>query len=470
MVMKIMKLHKQLNNLLFVLFFTLVSANTWAETKWEVATVFFGARENEEFQLDVEQNLKEISRIKPSKYLSVTSFRESPLKNSSRSKLLSFLKTSFKDPQAKKVLVLYGHGLGPVGLSAMPTQEIKTLLKELKIKLDIIWFDACFLSNLEFLYELKNFSAYTIASQEAEFSSGLPFESLSELPQEDNATDASIFLAKHFIESYSYLKNGVQRDSVSVSSATISVIDNAELENFAALFKKVSLLIQQLPAKDQIILKNKLTKKYSMDEKSLVDLGHLLIETRLAIKDPAIDQDLTRLIRLLNIESVKKLKTNPRIRIVAPEENAMMVFGFNQWQNGYKNEYLDNPLFSDIVKTKSFITGPQNNEWPVKRFENLSTTITPFAPGVNSFDYYFLDASGKKLLSEALNVTRTHDVVETAISKKTAGAFLVYSAYTQQLGSKAEKYTGVNITIFGEVPSIDYFELEFNQLTTWLKL
>lgn len=464
-----MKLQKRLSNLFLAIFLLLVSASVLAETKWEVATVFLGARENEEYQADVEANLKEIAQIKTSKFLSVSAYREKESRPA-KAKLLSFLKNSFKDAKSKKALVLYGHGQGPEGLRDMPTQEIKSLLNELKIKLDIIWFDACFLSNIEFLYELRNNSTYSIASEEAEFSSGLPFEALSDLPANDNAEAASMMLAKSFIESYSYLKNGQQRDAVSTSSATISVIDNKELAPFVVAFKKVSAIISKLPASEQSALKSKLQKKFSMDEKSLVDLGSLLIELRLSIKDQAIDQELTKLIRLLNIESVKKLKTNPRIRIEAPAPNAIMVFGFNNWENGHKAEYLDNPLFKDIINTKTFVPGPRDNQWPMKKFENASTTISPFAPGVNSFDYYFLDATGAKLLSEALTITRSLDVVEVAQTKKVSGSFLVYSAYTQKVGSKAEKYTGVNIALFNSAPSMDYFELEFNQETGWLKL
>ena len=206
-----------------------------------------------------------------------------------------------------------------------------------------------------------------------------------------------------------------------------------------------------------------------MDERSLIDLGRMLIEIRLLTKDAASDKELTQLIRLLNIESVKKLKSNPRVRILAPEENARMVFGFNNWENGFQNEYNENPLFAGVLAAKTFTDGPNKNKWPVKSFENKSIILTPFAPGISSFDYYFLSANGK-LISEAKSVTRTHDLVESGLVKKAPGAFLVYTAYTQQLGSKAEKYTGVNITLFDTAPSMDYFEMEFNQKTKWLSL
>lgn len=465
-----MKLQRKLSKLLLLVFFALVSANSFAETRWEVAAVFLGANEDSEFQSDVEKNLLEISKIKNTEYLRVQSYREIPGKVVSRPKLLTFLKNSFKSPASKKALILYGHGEGPAGLRDMPTKELKAALKQLNIKVDILWLDACFLANIEFLYELRNTSHFTIASEEAEFSAGLPFETLNELPAFASTSVAAANLAGRFIESYSYLKNGEQRDYVSRSSATISVIDNQEIDTFVTAFKKVSTLIAKLPVIDQVNLKNRLTRKFSMDDKSLVDLGHLLIELRLLVKDQSIDLELTKLIRLLNIESVKKLKSNPRVRIFAPELNSQLVFGFNNWENGFQNEYTDNPLFKEILSTNNFVEGPNKNYWPSKKLENKSTLVTPFAPGITSFDYYFLDVTGTQLLTDAKSIVRTHDIVETPISKKIPGAFLVYTAYTQQIGAKAERYTGVNITLFNTAPSMDYFEMEFNQKTSWLAL
>lgn len=464
-----MKLQKRLSNLLFILILTLVSASAFAETKWEVGAIFLGARENEEYQKDVEANLKEIAQIGASSHLRVSTYRERA-SIPDHKKLLAFLKTAFKDPQAKKVLVFYGHGQGPEGLRDMSTSEIKGLLKNAKTHFDILWFDACFLANLEFLYEMRNSSTFTIASEEAEFSSGLPFESLGELPQYSSEKEAALMLAKSFIESYSYLKEGRQREAVSMSSATISVIENSELSSFVESFKKIPSLLSSLRPEVLLSLRSRLQKNFSMDHSELVDLGSLLIELRAAIKDSKKDQEITPLIRLLNIDSVKKLKTNPRIKIVAPAQDALMVFGFNHWENGHQEEYLDNPIFKNIIATKTFIDGPQGLKWPVKKFESKTSTLSPFAPGIQSFNYYFLDKSGKNLLSEALSVTRSLDIVETQRSKESSGGFLLYSAYTQRVGRKAEKYTGINIALFQSAPSMDYFELEFNQMVSWLKL
>jgi hypothetical protein len=471
--MKIMKLHFHLNKLIAFLLFFLVSANVMAETKWEVATVFLGMNEGQDFQNDIDKNIEEIARISPSPFLTITTFRDQP------SKLKAFLKKSFKDPKSKKMLVLYGHGLGPLGMRDLPTSEIKNLLLQSKVNLDLLWFDSCFLANLEFLYELRNTARFTIASQEAEFSAGLPFESLNELSQYDSPLLAANMLAKRFIDSYSYIKNGEQRQAVATSSATISIINNGELDHFINLFKTISKYLKELSSAENSTLRNKLIKRFSMDRPELIDLGHLLIELRAVIKDPQVDAKLTTLIRLLNIDSVKQLRTNARIKIFAPESGANMIFGFNNWENGSKEEYLANPLFKEILPSLKFVPGIHNQMWPLKKVEGQSITLSPFAPGINSFDYYFVSADGNRLLTpETKSLIRGQDVIETTpktkVQKqrftKVPGTFVEYSAYTQRVGTKAEKYTGVNITIFNTAPSIDYFELEFNIKADWLKL
>jgi hypothetical protein len=354
-----MNLQKSLNRFLFTLFLVLVSANSFAETKWEVATVFLGRDEDADFQKEVDANILELKNIPASKSLALTIHRETS--TTKREKILGVLKKAFKDPKAKKMLILYGHGKGALGLKDISTYELIDLLNELNIKLDILWMDACFQANIEFLYQIRKHSQYTIASEEAEFMSGLPFESLSELTDYSNSKEAALFVAKRFIESYSTLKKGEQSHYVTVSSATISVIDNSEIKYFADLLKNVSSLISSLTPELQESLARRLTKNFSMDQKELVDLGHLLIELRKINKDPESDKSLTAIIRLLNIESVKKLRSNPRIKINLPEVGAQMVFGFNNWENGFEAEYNENPVFSEIVKAGKFIDGPQSN-------------------------------------------------------------------------------------------------------------
>ena len=301
----------------------------------------------------------------------------------------------------------------------------------------------------------------------------MPFLSLADLPKTNEAKRAAIHLARSFIDSYSYLKEGDQRDAVSSSSATISVIDNSQLEAFVNEFKMVPLILSKLKKDDRDTLKNQLLKKANMDNPSLVDLGQFLISLRSLVKDQISDAKLTKLIRLLNIGSIKQLKTNSRVKIANVSDDAKLVFGFNKWDNGFKDEYLDNQLFPEILRTNQFIPGPKNEQWPVFTFRGETTTLSPFAPGINSFHYYFVDGKNFKKLTNAKTIRRKSDVVELLpqdLERTASGQILAYSAYTQGVEVKAERYTGLNITIFDDVPSIDYYELQFNQIVKWLKM
>jgi len=493
---------KKLNNFLklFLAFFILVSAGiALAETKWEVAVVFRGAEPDEAFQKDIDDNILELARITSGSNFKLGIYRETlngsvvylpsngsaknslsdllyrqdlksivipgTLKKYDQENLAPFLKSFYKNKDSKKALIIYSHGKGAQGLQGLSTHDLKETLASSVPHLDVLWFDACFMANLEFLYEMRKFSDYTLASEEAEFSSGLPFQILSSLPSFSSAKEASVALAKNFIDSYSYLKNGQQRNYVGVSSATISVVENKNLETLATALKKVSVLYKGLNDKTKTDLKNYLVQTASMDEKELVDLGRLLIEVRK--RSNIADAELTSLIRLLNIESIKKLKTNPRLHITVPANGAKMVYGYNNWQSGDEEDFGKTDLFKQLLKNDGFIAGPNKMNWPLKSIQSSELVISPFAPSLNTFNFYFLSSDGK-LLTKALSVTRTHDVVESAADS--AASPLLYTAYTQQAGIKAERYTGLNIILPGSVPSMDYFELEFNQLAQWLSL
>lgn len=497
-----MLLQQKLSNLFLILFCLVSVGLNAAETRWEVAIVFRGNAEDEQFQKDIDENILELARITPSSSLKIGIYRElegrsysylpagtskkeitlgdvlyrqdlnqlkinGTLKKNTSSDLDAFLKSFYQNSTAKKALVIYSHGKGAAGLRGLETSDLKNALAELP-PLDLVWFDACFMANFEFLYELRTLSQYTIASEEAEFAAGLPFQALALLPSLPSAKEAALALAKNFIESYSYLQNGKQRSYVTTSSATISVIENKKLESLASSLKWVSAWSKKLTDDQKKKLTKVLSTRAAMDDKSLVDLGILLIELRKMNSITAIDAKLTTLIRLLNIESVKNLKTSPRVQLLNPRAESKLVYGFNHWQDGSSEDLAANGVFDSIIQHDGVLAGPHGRQWPYKNFKSQKIVLSPFAPGINVFNYYFLHAQNGQLLSEAMSISRTHDIVESPADSLSSP--LLYSAYTQQIGFKAERYTGLNITMPGSVPSLDYFELEFNQLAEWLSL
>ena len=333
------------------------------------------------------------------------------------------------------------------------------ILNQAKIHFDILWLDACFMANLEFLYEIKKFSSYTIASEEAEFTAGLPFQYLNSLTQFSDVKAAAIDMASNFIESYSYLKAGVQRSYVKTSSATTTVFDNTKFANLVEPLKAISQHLKSMSRQEYDELIHTLQRKFIMEDKSMVDLGHLLIELRKINRLPSMDSMLTRAIRMLGIESVRSLKQTIKLKLTAPSSNALLVYGFNEWSIDRAPE--------NFMKVDGLTQGPLERKWPYILMEHNSKTLYPFFPGIYSFNYYFKSTDGK-LLTQVQSITRTDDVVE---EKNTASdSPIIYTAYTQQIGTRAERYSGVNISMPNEIPSLDYFELEFNQLAQWLSL
>lgn len=499
--MKTMLLLQKLSKY-FLILLSLVSFSVLAdETKWEVAIVFRGEGEDAQFQRDIDDNILELARLNPKSSVKIGIYRElngksytylpngsgkkeinlsdildrqdlkqikisGTLKNHNSRDMDSFLKTFYKDQSSKKALIIYSHGKGADGLKGLSTADLTQSLA-LAPHLDLLWLDACFMANFEFLYELRQFSDYTISSEEAEFASGLPFQDLSLLSSSPTGKSAAVVLAKIYIESYSYLKNGRQRNYVVNTSATISVVENKKLEAIATSLKWVSSIVKKLKPELLDKLKKTLLRNASMDNRTLVDLGIFLIELRKLINHPETDKKLTVLIRQLNIEAVKKLKTNPRLHLEAPAPGSLMVYGFNNWIDGSEIDFNDNNALSTLVGITGFTDGPNQKKWPYKKIAGDKLIASPFAPGISVFNYYFLDAQGK-LLSSAMSAARTHDVVESSADSESTP--LVYSAYTQQLGVKAERYTGLNISMPGTTPSLDYFEMEFNRLADWLSL
>jgi hypothetical protein len=464
--MKTMQLLIKSKTYLFIILFSIVSASLFADTNWELAIVFLSNGNDPAYNLDVENNIKEIQKINSSNFLKIKVFKEEG--KTDLKKINTFIKSSLSSKSSKKGIILYGHGEGAMGFKNFSTLEFKNdILKSLP-QLDFIWLDACFMSNLEFLFEIKNFSSFTIASEDAEFSSGMPFTTLKDLPLYSDSKKAAQFLASEYINSYSFIKKGNQIDNVLTSSATISVIENSKLLNFVQKFKFVSRLISSLTDEQ----KNKLQKsilKYSMDKNDFIDLGHLLINLRTINKDTNIDKNLSSLLRDLNITSVAKTKTNPRIKIDSPSGENLLIYSFNNWKNGSENDYSENSdLYNKIIRPDGFILGPNNQKWPYKKVTGQTKYLTPFAPGVNSFSYYFQNVSNENQKSTVFNFNRSQDFVE--VLSTTQSSPLLYFAYTQKVGKLAEKYSGMTIASPFSTMDIDYFDMELNQLVEWLKM
>ncbi|MBI3018216.1 MAG: hypothetical protein HYY62_09560, partial [Deltaproteobacteria bacterium] len=323
------------NKVFLFLFLFILTTPTWGATPWEVAVIFLGGEESAEYQKDIDRNILELAQLTPNPSLRLSIFRELPewdvsyfadstseelhiwhpifyeidfrdlkipgqlfvfQKNSPQksallndSKLSSFLNHAFKIPGSHRILILYSHGMAFDGLKNIKLKELRHQLethipkRSPKSKpLDILWLDACYMANLEVAYELRNISTYFLASEEAEFSSGMPFDALQTLNEnnEGSLTQGSLTqdpkavaqnLAERFLESYSFIKEGSQRKAATSSSATLSLIDTEKLNDFVTYLSRLMQTIHLFPKE----LKKALKISHSLRKLSREDLGDL---------------------------------------------------------------------------------------------------------------------------------------------------------------------------------------------------
>ncbi len=462
-----MKIISSLINSLAIVFILYVPASALAGTSWDIGIIFITKNTDGKFQKDVEKNILEISKIKSNTDLNLNIFK---ISNDQDEKLTSKkLKLLFKTNNRKKALIVYSHGAGPYGLRDYPTLQFKSQFLKGIPQLDFIWLDSCFMSNLEFLYEIRNHANYIVASEDAEFSSGLPFNALEELPKSNDVKTGIIALANDFISSYSYLLKGKQKNSVDISSATISVINTGNLDRFVKNLSQVRPIIDSLPVEAKDAFLKSASLKLKMDNEELIDLGSFLISLRKIIKNKNDDKTLTDLIRKIGINSVSELKTNPRIKISIPENkeniDQMLIYGFNNWKNGHENDYKKYPeKFNGILKPDGFIEVNNGVLWPFKKIRSNNIYLNPYGPNINQFDYFIYDNSNQKVLSKNSFMRDSDTVIKIGSDPE---AIISYTAYTQKIGANAEKYTGINILLPYSAPKLDYYDLEIYSILNW---
>ena len=466
----------------------------WGATsaKWETAVVFLGAGEAAEYQSDVDQNLMELARMPVRQRLGilrefddhVTSYFPDP-KSSVLSKwdalffkppvagidipgemnvfakakvlqdealLAKFLRSAFSDPSAHRILVIYGHGEGFKGMKALPLLKLQALLEKVLPKrsgapLDILWMNSCFMANTEAAYQLRELAPFYLASEDAEFSAGAPFDTLQNLPGKD-ARAAALDLAESYLESYSYVAKGDQRKAVFESAATISVTETAKLEGLVNVLKKTSTLLKST-IKD---LARK-RKKIVMQRDDLVDLGALALQ----IGDSELAQ-------YLELSGGHVRKSNPRLPVFAPAQNSNLVFGYEGWTRGSESDSDVLDRLPKQLQPTSFVAGPDDKKLP-SRNVHIRLYLNPFTVSFNEFDYYFVDASGKPLTEKQAFVRTSDYFTYTAKGEQTP---VIFSGYVQSKGAAAEIYNGISIlNPLTGIPTTTYPDSDFSKATDW---
>ena len=120
---------------------------------------------------------------------------------------------------------------------------------------ETIIFDACFMSSVEVLYQLRNKSKYTIASTAEILQTGFPYKELT--LQLFDESKSPIDWAKSYFDYYNSQK-GIYK------SATISVIYNQYFKELETIMKKISI-----KEKNHIIINTQNIQKYDRLRESI---------------------------------------------------------------------------------------------------------------------------------------------------------------------------------------------------------
>ena len=149
--------------------------------------------------------------------------------------------------------------------------EIADAIKANNIKLEYILFDACFMSNVESAYELRNATKYIIASPCEVMGAGFPYDKV--MPYMLTNGGASFDLDKICSEYVDHYKNG---SGISVRSACVALTNTAELESLAAAVKKVNAAaVTDGFSLDDVQVYDGISEKYNPVH-TFLDLGDLV--------------------------------------------------------------------------------------------------------------------------------------------------------------------------------------------------
>lgn len=493
-----------------------------ANTVWEVAVVFLGAEEDADYQADIDADMRELASLPVGERLKLSVYRDfadravtfqpdpsatestpwDPLfgvsepsglpiygRLTSRKKsaiegpvarnperLADFLRSAFRDPSARRLLVVWGHGYGVDGIQGFSLPELRELLSGAvparagKKPLDLLWFDSCFMATVEVAYEFMEQAELMLASEAAEFSTGLPFETLAELVEfpERTIRDTATSLARKFVASYSYLRLGRQRTAASTSPATISVLDLARI---SGLVEKLAELVARQgrlgpEARRELVIRRSTRATGLEAQADLVSFLQHLRESAV-LKEPAETLAREALFRLEGFREWR-LATDLRIRVVPPagQHEVWLVYGYNDWIYGAEGDQATAEKLADEMKPAGFVVGAFGLRWPYIVVRQARDLVA-FGVDRNKFHYYFVDPKTGQRLSDENIMYRFPDQELIEFHARNPENPVLYSAYTQGRGGHAERYFGLSIFDRAFAASPGLLESRFSRRTKW---
>lgn len=500
-------------NIAVILFFCvcLLPHSVLGNERIETAALFFNNDKSPEYQSDVDRNVLELARNDFSKELSLSIarslnersylYRPEAAKRSillnqlfstsyfsadakvngslinfdadyfeqDSTAILNFLKLSFKNKNSLKILFLYGHGVGSLGFKDIPTSLIKEQImawsNESGMQLDLLVLDSCFLGNVDFLYEMKELSRFTLSSPESEFSSGQPFdtlESLLEVDQKFVHLDREGRIKKiaeellfKFLSSYSTVHKGKNKKNVISSSAVFNLIDNKKLNGLIPSLKRIRSTIDQFTLAE-VDLFNKKIKKYQMENPELVDLGGMLLVLE-EMGSSALKEEVKKLKKLLDLNSTDFRSVSPHVSLKSPKPNAILKVGINNWSRS------DSLKLENVLEGKSW---KKEDDFYLVKVEKIFKAY-PFLPHIFEFNAQWIDGSTGQKIGEEFKIVRSSDL---KVHFNNVTSPVAVFGFTESTKTYQKSYSGLSISNpLLSMPGIDYLDLSFQQATNWLR-
>jgi Clostripain family len=300
--------------------------------------------------------------------------------------LKAFLKRTYSNSNFNKstnyALVLWGHGpelllqpppdnsTGDSNSLYLTPEELRKVLEGCKprkgdFKLDIIGFDACFMSMFEMADELKGLAKYMVASQDEVPDLSFPYGNLIKLFQEPNTASLLTKVVQTYVSTY---QDSICNNTTQMNPVTLSVL---ELKNCDALTKQVQSLACALwRAKDDKGLSDALieARKYSNDYAGglYVDLYDFC--TKLSDQRNKLAKDKREPIRIA-CEAVRTA-----INVTKTGDSLILANGSVEFLKDRKNT---EPLFDNNAKANHGIS----IYLPYLRDEQYSQVQKPLAKG-----------------------------------------------------------------------------------------
>lgn len=486
-----------------------------AQAAWDVAVIFLGAEEDASYQAEIDRNILELAKLRPSPEFRISilrSFAErdvsyfpvEPASNGDsswdplfvsppvagvrvpgrlevkireggnlpwlqngpwlarNSEVRDFFARAFPNPEANRLLLIWGHGLGFRGLKNFSLPKLRGALAETlpprapgleNTPLDFLWFNACFMASVEVVEELRRLSHFILASEEAEFASGTAFENLDALAEAgggdrplslNELRDLGVTLANDYLNSYSYQLEGSQRFSIERSSATISLIDLSRWQGLMNSLSEVATALSHLTTEERTVLKSGQSER-RMELEEQADLARLLRDFRHLPGQRGI-AEIRRLEALLESNSPRRRATNQAIRLPESPADSVFVYGYNGWTRGSRDDEATLAMLPADLRTDRFSLGPDDKEWPTLPLSSTQRQrVIPFLPGRDRFDGYFRLDSGMDPIDRIYSWRRRADREIFRFNAENPQNPVIFSGYTQGVGQSAARYYGLSI-------------------------